>query len=377
MPGVYLDNNATTAVAPEVVEALLPYLTERFHNPSAPYPAAALVADAVQAARVEVARLVGAKPQNMTFTSGGSEGISAALRSARRTTGRTRAVISAVEHAAVKRGAEAAGEVTVVPVDGDGRLDRDALFAAIDDTVAVVSLMFANNETGVLHDLEGVGEACRRVGAVFHLDAVQGPGKLPMDVPATGAHLATISGHKLHAPKGVGALYVAEDAEFEPLVLGGAQEGDRRAGTENVPGMVGLGTAARLAREYVEDPEASAATAARRDRFEAEVLARVPGSRVNGGAVRRLGNTTNLLLPGHEARTTLLMLAEFGVEASAGSACSARRSGPSPVLLAMGLDEEHASRCLRFSLSRWTTDGDVDQALEAVGQALETLDALA
>ena len=376
MSEVYLDNNATTAVAPEVVEALLPYLTERFHNPSAPYPAGAVAADAVQVARGEVARLLGTAPKNLTFTSGGSEGIAAALSSARRTTGRTRAVVSAVEHTAVRRGAEGAGEVTTVPVDGDGRLDHDALFAAIDDSVAVVSLMLANNETGVLTDLEGVGEACRRVGAVFHLDAVQGPGKLPVDVPATGAHLATLSGHKLHAPKGVGALFVADDATFEPLVLGGAQEQDRRAGTENVPGVVGLGVASRLAREYAEDPAARDATAARRDRLEAGVLARVPGARVNGAAAPRLGNTTNLLLPGHEAWTTLLMLAELGVEASAGAACSARHAGPSPVLLAMGLGEEHASRSLRLSLSRWTSDDDVDRALEAVEQALETLDAL-
>lgn len=376
MSGVYLDNNATTAVAPEVVEALLPFLRGQYHNPSAPYPAAAAVADAVQAARAEVARLVGTSPRNLTFTSGGSEGITAALSSARRSTGRSRAVVSAVEHAVVRLEAEAGGEVTTVPVDGEGRLDREGLFAAIDDSVAVVSLMLANNETGVLTDLEGVGEACRRVGAVFHLDAVQGPGKLPVDLPATGAHLATLSGHKLHAPKGIGALYVADDADFRPLLLGGGQEQERRAGTENVPGIVGLGAAARLAREHAADPAALETTAALRDRLEAGALARVPGARVHGAQAPRLGNTTNLLLPGHEARTTLLMLAELGVEASAGSACSAHRAGPSPVLLAMGLGEEEASRSLRFSLSRWTSEAEVDRALEALEQALETLDAL-
>ena len=287
MSEVYLDNNATTAVAPEVVEALLPYLTERFHNPSAPYPAGAVAADAVQVARGEVARLLGTAPKNLTFTSGGSEGIAAALSSARRTTGRTRAVVSAVEHTAVRRGAEGAGEVTTVPVDGDGRLDHDALFAAIDDSVAVVSLMLANNETGVLTDLEGVGEACRRVGAVFHLDAVQGPGKLPVDVPATGAHLATLSGHKLHAPKGVGALFVADDATFEPLVLGGAQEQDRRAGTENVPGVVGLGVASRLAREYAEDRAGRAAPPARPRRHRGPP--RPPGGGCPGPCARRPG----------------------------------------------------------------------------------------
>lgn len=379
MGPVYLDNNATTGTDPQVVEAMLPWFTERFHNPSSPYPSGERAADAIRQARGEVARLVGATaPAQIVFTSGGSESIATAFWSARQLQpDRTRIIVSAVEHSAVLRSAELwAGlglEVVTVAVDDQGRLDREALLAAIDEQTCLVSLMLANNETGVLTELEGIGDACRTAGATFHLDAIQGPGKLLLDLPASGADLASLSAHKLHGPKGVGALWVRDSHPLTPLVVGGAQENQRRAGTENVPGVVGFGQAARLALAHVQQPERRAAVAGLRDRLEAGLLAAATGSRVHGAGAPRLDNTTNLHLPGQDARSLVLMLAEFGVEASAGSACNAHSSGPSPVLLAMGCSEQEASRSLRFSLSRQTTPEQIETALEGARAALETL----
>jgi cysteine desulfurase len=379
---VYLDNNATTATDPEVVEAMLPWFTERFQNPSSPYPSGERAADAIRLARGEVARLVGAtSPAEVVFTSGGSEAIASAFWSARQLRpNRRRMIVSTVEHSAVLRNAdrfEGFGlEVVRVGVDGQGRLDREALLEQIDGQTCLVSLMLANNETGVLTNLEGIGAACRAAGATFHLDGIQGPGKLPLDLPATGADLASLSAHKLHGPKGIGALWVRDGHELSALVVGGPQEGERRAGTENVPGMVGFGRAAALARAHVENPAELARVAGLRDRLEAGLLALAGGSRVHGREVERLGNTTNLYVPGFDARSLVLMLAEFGVEASAGSACNAVSSGPSPVLLAMGCPGEEASRSLRFSLSRQTDGDGIEAALEGFRGALETLRAL-
>lgn len=377
MNPVYLDNNATTAVAEEVLEAMLPWFRERHQNPSAPYPNGARAADAIRAARSQVARMVGARPGEIVFTSGGSESIATAFRTALAGRERPTLVVSAVEHSAVLRNAESAhADVVSIPVDDQGRLDRVDLFAAIEAGPALVSLMVANNETGVLTDLEGIAAACTAAGALLHLDAIQAPGKLPLDLPASGAHLASLSAHKLHGPKGVGALWVRATSPFTPLVLGGPQEAERRAGTENVPGIVGFGAAAALAQAHVSNKDALDGVARLRDHLESAILARVPGARVHGGEVPRLGNTTNVFLPGADARTVLLLLAEFGVEASAGSACNAQKSGPSPVILAMGFGEAEAARSLRFSLSRQTTQADVTRALGALDGVLETLSAL-
>ena len=379
MQPIYLDNNSTTPVAQEVLEAMLPWLRERFANPSSPYPAGEEAADAVRAARGEVARLLGdASPGEVLFTSGGSESIASAFRVAtQRHPDRRRIVVSSVEHSAVKRNAEVLEERgyerVVVGVDREGQLDREALFEAIDDRCALVSLMLANNETGVVTDLSGVGEACLAARATFHLDAVQGPGKLPLEPRNLGCDLLAISGHKFHGPKGVGALWARPGPAFEPLVLGGPQEQGRRAGTENVPGIVGLGRAAALAREHLGSAGAGEGLAALRDRLEAGVLERVPGSRVNGAGAPRVGNTTNLLLPGIEAHLILALLGERGVQASAGSACNARKVAPSPVLLAMGATPEEASSSLRLSLSRETTGEQVEAALERIAGAVDTL----
>lgn len=391
MNRVYLDNNATTRVAEEALAAMLPWFRERWGNPSSLHPPGEEAADALRAARGEVARLVGGAAEEITFNSGASEGIATAFESARRRGGeRRRFVTSTVEHSAVAaqldRCAELGLETLRVGVDGEGRLDREALLAAIDERTALVSLLVANNETGVLTDLAGVGAACRAAGAWLHLDAVQAPGKVPLDVGALGADALSLSAHKFHGPKGVGALWARRDLPLAGLVLGGPQERDARAGTENVPGIVGAGVAARLAREHAADPAARAALAALRDRLETGILARVPGARVHGAGAARVPNTSCVGFErggpdaaggGLEATTLLALLAAEGVDASAGSACHADRSAPSPVLLAMGRGEAEAAGSLRFSLSRETTAAEVERAIEVVAGAVETLRALA
>jgi len=407
----HLDQNATTAAAPEVIEAMLPWLTAPSANPSARHPAGQAAADAVRAARGAVARLFGARhPREVVFTSGGTESISTALHAATATRpGRRRLVTSTVEHSATLRALEAraaAGthDLVLIGVDRDGRLDREALFAAIDADTACVCLLVANNETGVMFELEGVGAACDAAGAAFHVDAVQAPGKVPLDVVALGCHFASLSGHKFHGPRGTGALYVREGEPFLPWFLGGPQELERRGGTENVPGIVGLGVAARLAQKKAADPAAQAALAARRDRLEATLLGALPGAWIHGAGAPRVSNTSSFgytgwfqnetagagLRPGTapdaapdaapsvapDAAAVLALLAEAGVEASAGSACSAQKSGPSHVLLALGRSPAEATATLRFSLSHGTTDAELDQAAEATIEALNVLRAL-
>jgi cysteine desulfurase len=379
---VYLDNNATTRLAPEALEAMLPFLGELFANPSSPYPGAQSIANAVRAARGEVARLVGARSaREVVFTSGGTESINAAFYAALRAQPtRPRVVVSTVEHSAARACAdrvEATGrEVVRVPVDAQGQLDRERLFATVDADTALVSLLWANNETGVLTDLSGIGAACRAAGAHFHLDAVQAPGKVPLDVEAVEVDLLSLSAHKFHGPKGIGALYVRSGLPFAPLVAGGPQEDERRAGTENVPGIVGMGVAARLAGAHARDVAGLARLAAQRDSLEAALVAASPGARANGAGAARVASTTNITFPGRDAQALLALLGEAGVEASAGSACNARKVAPSPVLLAMGQSPEDASAALRFSLSRNTTAAEVARAVAAVQEALALLGAL-
>tara|TARA_R110002074_G_scaffold7777_2_gene32848 strand:- start:2593 stop:3792 length:1200 start_codon:yes stop_codon:yes gene_type:complete len=382
MSSIYLDNNATTRPSSQVVEAMLPYYREHFHNPSSPYPAAEAVADALRKARGQVARLFGAeRADEVTFTSGGTESIQSAIGAATcAANGRTRIVTSTVEHSAAKASArrlsEQGFEWVQIDVDREGRLDRDALFAALDERTALVSLMIANNETGVCTDLSGVGEACRSAGARFHLDAVQMPGKGALDVRALGADYASLAAHKFHGPKGVGALYVRSGAPFESLVVGGPQEAERRAGTENVPGAIGMGCAAETARMHGTDADALERMRGLRDRLETEILAAVPGANTNGASQPRVPNTTSITFPTVDADTLLMLLGEAGVAASAGSACDAKRRGPSPVLLAMGRSEEDATRTLRFSTSHETTESEIAGAVAAVRASIEALGSL-
>ncbi|MFT4539265.1 MAG: cysteine desulfurase [Planctomycetota bacterium] len=385
MNPIEFDQNATTRPAEAVIDAMAPWLAGKSANPSSPYRRGEEAARALRDARAEVAALLGAKRANeVVFTSGGSESITSAFSSTAFTVRgqgqRRRILLSQAEHSASKSNAERLAafgfEVVWLPVDAAGRVSAATLNEQLDDRTAIVSLILANNETGVLTDFSGIADACRAAGAVLHIDAVQGPGKIAIDVSALGADFVSISAHKFHGPQGVGALWVREGVEFHPLIVGGPQERDRRAGTENIAGAVGLGTAARLARERVEGQHELHALAALRDRLEAQMLDLYPSARINGSGVPRTPNTSNVTFPGIDGPTLLLLLAAEGLECSAGSACNAQKVAPSPVLLAMGVDEEDASSSLRFSLSAHSRERDLERALEILKRSLTALTSL-
>jgi cysteine desulfurase len=374
-----LDHNATTPVLPEVRDAMLPWLGERWGNPSSAHPAGEAARDLVQTARNDVARLVGASAREITFTSGGTEATNTAIRAALQAhPGRRTVVTSTVEHSATLEPLEdlerGGLRVVRVGVDGEGRLDRAALERTLapGSDVALVSLQTANNETGALFDLEGVAARCRAAGAAFHVDAVQSAGKVPLDLRAIGADFASLSAHKIHGPKGVGALYVRDGAAFEPLLRGGPQEGRRRAGTENVPGIAGFARAAVLARAALADGSLERVRALR-DRFESGLTGRVAGTRVHAAAAPRLPNTSNVGFEDLDAESLLSALGAAGLCASAGSACHAQARKPSHVLVAMGLSPAEASGSARFSLGRTTTADEIERALDIVVEAVEAL----
>jgi cysteine desulfurase len=387
---LYFDNNATTRVADEVRAAMLPYLEASCGNPSSLHALGTEAADAVAAARSSVARLLGApSPRDIVFTSGGTESIHTALHTALRgqrgtEPRRDRVVTSAVEHAAVlaplaRLEAREGLEVRRIGVDRDGRLELEAALAAIDEQCALVTLQWVNNETGVVTSddtLRAVGEACRRAGALFHVDAMQAPGKLPMDVSTLPLDLVSVSAHKFHGPKGCGALWVRPGVPFEPLFVGGPQESDRRAGTENVPAIVGAGRAAELARAHAADPAAREHVARLRARLERTLVDRFEGTSVHGCGATRVPSTTNLGFAGISGEAAVCILAERGVAASTGSACSSSRRGASHVLLAMGVAEDQALGALRLSLSRTTTEADVEAGIERISATIADLRAL-
>jgi cysteine desulfurase len=374
---IYLDNNATTRVDPRVLDAMLPYFSERFGNPSSRHEAGNTAADAVLRARRQVRALLGAAHESeVVFTSGGSEADAAAILSAARARPERRAiVISAVEHAAVlavARDLEAEGyAIREIPVDGEGRLDVTAFRAAMSPDVAVASVMWANNETGAVFPVAELAEIARAAGVPFHTDAVQAAGKVPLDLAATAIDMLSLSGHKLHAPKGIGALYLRRGTRFRPLLRGGHQERGRRAGTENVPAIVAFGAAADLARRALA-AEAGEVTRLR-DRLEAGLLRRVPGCRVLAAGAPRLPNTSAVVFPGVEGEALLAFLDRAGVAASGGAACSAGAMTASHVPLAMGLNAAEARGMVRFSLSRETTADEIDRAVEAVADGVSRL----
>lgn len=375
---LYFDNNATTRPAPDVVAAMLPFLAESFGNPSSVHGLGEIAADAVRAARASVARLIGATPAEIVFTSGGTEANNLALHAALAAHPERRTLVTCTtEHSSVLEACEhhekSGRQMRRVPVSRDGRFDAHAVAADLTEAFAVVSLMLANNETGVVNDLAPIGRRCRELGISFHADLVQGAGKLPLDVRALAVDFATISAHKIHGPKGVGALYVRKGLACAPLVHGGSQEDRIRPGTENVPGIVGFGVAAENARRFVLDERARAGVGALRDAFERGILERVPGTRVNGDTRQRVANTTSLRFEGLEAETLLALFSAAGLCASAGSACHAQARRPSHVLLAMGLSPDEAAACVRFSLSRETTPADVEAALGIVVDAAADL----
>ncbi|MEX1025376.1 MAG: aminotransferase class V-fold PLP-dependent enzyme [Planctomycetota bacterium] len=379
---LYFDNNATTAVDERVLEAMLPYFRETYGNASSRHPQGEAAGAAVAAARREVANLVGAAaPDQVVFTSGGTESDGAGILAAwsERPPGADTILVSAVEHPAVLAPAERVANVERVAVDANGRLDVEAALRRIEaGGIALVSAMYANNETGVVTpaaDIARLGAAAHAAGAALQVDAVQAIGKIPVDFRALGADFLSLSAHKFHGPKGVGAWIVATERfpTVPALVAGGSQEAARRGGTLNVPGIVGLGAAARLAREAASDCVTEPRVAALRDAFEARVLAQFPGTRVIGAASPRLPNTSNLCFAELDGEALLMALAASGICASMGAACSATRRTASHVLLAYGLSAEEAARCLRFSFSRDTTEAEIEQGLDQLALLIAAL----
>ncbi|MDG2213971.1 MAG: cysteine desulfurase NifS [Verrucomicrobiota bacterium] len=372
----YLDNNATTRVAPEVVEAMLPYLTEQWGNPSSAYTFGKKAGHAVAEAREKVAALINANPREIIFTSCGTESNNAAINSALTSQpGKRHVITTVVEHSAniqfgqtlEKRGCE----VTWIPVDRAGQLDVHEIHEAIREDTAIVSVMLANNETGVIYPIEEIAAICRAKGVLFHTDAVQTPGKLKLDVKAMEVDFLSLSAHKLHAPKGIGMLYVRKGVSFQPYVMGGGQEQGRRGGTENVANMVAFGKAAEMAMASLEGNLDR--IRALRDRMEEGIINSIEGATRNGAKEPRLANTSNLSFTNCEAEAILLLLDREGICASSGSACTTGSMAPSHVLTAMGLTPELAMGAVRLSLSKYSTDEEVDHLLAKMPEIVSRL----
>ncbi|MEU7898098.1 cysteine desulfurase family protein [Nonomuraea sp. NPDC049152] len=368
---IYLDYNATTPVDPEALEAALPYLTTHFGNPSSGHRYASAPRQALDRARGQVAGLLGAAPEEIVFTGGGSEADTLAIRGAALGSGRRRIISLATEHPAVLRScdslrAEGFG-VTLLPVDRHGRLDPDELRAAVrEEDTALVSIAYGNSETGTLQPIADLAAIAHAGGALFHTDAAQAVGKVAIDVAALGVDLLTVVGHKMYAPKGVGALYVRSGTPLHPVVHGGGQEGGLRAGTENVAFIAALGQAAEIARSQL--PGSAVRLAALRDLLQAELEAGLPGRvRLNGHPAERLPGTLNVSIDGISGRALLAAVPE--IAAATGSACHEGVDAPSPVLLAMGLPPERAVAALRLSLGRWSTEQEVRQAALLIARA--------
>lgn len=372
-----MDHSATTPVRPEVLEAMLPYLTNDFGNPGSIHGFGRSARRAIDAAREQVAALVSTDPRDVFFTSGGTESDNLALRgvvAATRRRGRKRVVTTAVEHHAVLEAAQYVRDfdgvdLQVAPVDREGRVDPEELAALIDADTVLVSVMHANNETGAVQPIERIAELCAERGVPFHTDAVQSAGKLAIDLRAVPVGLLALSAHKLYAPKGVGACCVRKGVPIEPQAVGGAQERGRRAGTENVAGIVGFGKACELAREELA---AEAERLARlRDRLQGGILEAIPDAWVNGPLEHRLPNILNVGFKGVDGESLILALDLEGIAVSSGSACTAGSLDPSHVLLAMGLSHEDAQGALRFSLGRGNTEADIDRVLAVLPEVVE------
>lgn len=372
----YFDNNATTRIAPEVADAMIPFLREGWANPSSAYGMAARVHKAVEDARAQVAALIHADPKEILFTSCGTESNNAAIHSALITQpGKRHVITTAVEHSAninyghfLQRQGYA---VTFLPVESDGSLDVHLLERAIRPDTAIVSAMLANNETGVLFPVEEIAAICRSKGVLCHTDAVQTPGKLNLDVKALGVDFLSLSAHKLYAPKGIGMLYVKRRTRYQPYVIGGHQERGRRGGTENVPHIVAFGKAAEMALHGYADEYRR--VKALRDRMESAILATIPNTYVNGDRSNRLPNTSNIAFEFVEAEAVLMLLDQVGICASSGSACTTGSLDPSHVLTAMGLSPMRARGCVRLSLGIYNTEEDVDYVLRHLPPIIQKL----
>ena len=377
MKVIYVDNNATTMVAPEVLDAMLPYFSTNYGNPSSMHSFGGNVAGAIETARENVANLIGATPQEIVFTSCGTESDGTAIRAAIESyPDRKHLVTSRVEHPAIKNLYEALSKkgyrTTFVPVDRSGRLDIDYLYDSLGDDTAIVSIMWANNETGVIFPIEEISREVESRGILFHTDAVQAVGKLPIKVGETGVDMLSLSGHKLHAPKGIGALYIRKGTKFSPFMIGGHQEKGRRGGTENTASIVGLGKAAELAAAHLAE-NGYERISQLRDRLEQTLLEKVSNALINGDPANRLPNTTSVAFEYVEGEAILLMMNEYGICASSGSACTSGSLEPSHVLRAMGVPFTAAHGSIRFSLSRYSTEDEIDVILEKLPPIIERL----
>jgi cysteine desulfurase len=386
MNRVYLDYNATTPVEPEVLDAMLPYFSTEFANAASIHTPGQRAHAAVETAREQVAALIGSRPQEIVFTSGGTESDNHALfgvvgqallpvSSSGDANSFAHIITTAIEHEAVLNTCQALEKegvrVTYLPTDRDGRIDLEDLRRVLQPETILITIMHANNELGTVQPLEEIARIAKTADVYFHTDAVQSVGKIPVDVNALQVDLLSLSGHKLYAPKGIGALYVRGGTRLRQLLYGGHHQRGFRPGTENVAGIVGLGKAAEIARKFLS--EDSQRVSALRDRLQQGLLSRVPQSRVNAGAAPRTPNTTNILFPGVEGEALLIALDLKGLACSTGAACSSGAVEPSHVLTAIGLPPEEARASLRFSLGRHTSAADIDFALNVVPAAVAQL----
>ena len=374
MRRVYLDNNATTPVLPDVLDAMRPYFGEHFGNASSIHHHGQETRSAVERARESVATLLGCRPAEVVFTSGGTEADNLAIFGLARSGDHV--ITSTIEHHAVlnscKQLQERGVEVTFVPVDGRGIVNPDDVRRALRSNTKLVTIMYANNETGVIQPVEEFGKICAEADVYFHTDAVQAASKIPIDVKSIGCDLLSISGHKFHAPQGIGALYVRKGTKLEALFYGGSHERSRRAGTENVPGIVGLGKAAELATKGFAAGE-DRTMAALRDKLQTAILDKVDSAGVNGQGAPRVPNTANIYFDFIEGEALVIALDLKGLSVSTGAACSSGAIEPSHVLTAMGMRPDRARASIRFSLGKQNTAEDVDFALQLVPSAVERL----
>jgi cysteine desulfurase len=363
----YFDNNATTRIAPEVVDSMLPFLRELWGNPSSAYHFGHQVAKHMEEARTKVAALINADPRELVFTSCGTESNNSAIHSALITHPEKRHVLTtSVEHSANMKFCDFLQKqgyaVTLLPVESDGSLDLHLLEKSIRPDTAIVSVMWANNETGVMFPIEEIAAICRSKGTLFHTDAVQTAGKIKIDVKDLGVDFLSLSAHKLHAPKGIGLLYVKRRTKYQPYVIGGSQERGRRGGTENVANIVAFGRAAELAISNLHDEDTR--VRALRDKLESGILAKISGTSRNGAKEPRLPNTSNIAFEAVEAEGILMLLDQVGICASSGSACTTGSLDPSHVLMAMGCNVARARGSIRFSLGQYNTEPEVDYLLK-------------
>jgi cysteine desulfurase len=376
MNAIYLDNNATTRTSPEVLQEMLPFFSDFYGNPSSMHTFGGHLYRKIEQSREMVASLIGALPEEIIFTGCGTESDNTALMSAVESFPRRKHIITTrVEHPAVlnfcQHLAKKGWRLTYLPVNNLGQLDMGQLLKSIDDDTALVSIMYANNETGVMFPIREISELLRERGILFHTDAVQAVGKVPIDLKALQVDMLSLSGHKLHAPKGIGALFIRKGTRFSPYIIGGHQENGRRAGTENVASIIGLGKACQLAQKYQEDEMLF--LSALRDRLESGMLKCCPDVRINGDINNRLPNTTNVSFEYVEGEAILLRLNEYNVCASSGSACTSGSLEPSHVLRAMGVPYTAVHGSIRFSLSRYNTDEEIDKVIELMPPIIKEL----